>query len=112
FCCSLASPRPRAAVTRMNLRDFIDPERIALPLGGSSLADAAAELLERIEDSAAVRDREKLRRRVAEGRAEDVVVVGGRAFLVHYRGDAVAALRVALGVAPQALPRDPAADDA
>jgi CBS domain-containing protein len=96
----------------MNLRDFVDAERIALPLGGSSLAEATAELLERIEASAAVRDREKLRRRVAEGRAEDVVVIGGRAFLVHYRGDAVAALRVAIGVAPQALPRDPAADDA
>jgi CBS domain-containing protein len=95
----------------MNLGDFVSHHRVVLPLGGGSLAEAAAELLDHVELTA-IRDPDKLRRRVAEARIEDIVVIAGRAFVVHYRSDAVAALRVAIGIAPQAIARDPSAGDA
>ena len=79
----------------MNLGDFVSHHRVVLPLGGGSLAEAAAELLDHVELTA-IRDPDKLRRRVAEARIEDIVVIAGRAFVVHYRSDAVAALRVAI----------------
>jgi CBS domain-containing protein len=87
----------------VKLRDFIAPERVLVPLPVSTLGDAVDALLARVEASAAVRDAAKLRRRMDESRSEEVVVPGGRAFLLHFRAEAVGALRVALGVAPQPL---------
>ena len=46
-----------------------------------------------------------------EDRPEDIVVLDGRAFILHYRTDAVRALGVAIGVAPRPLLRRPAAGD-
>lgn len=40
---------------------------------------------------------DRLRQRVAEERPEDIVALDGRAFILHYRTDAVRALGVALG---------------
>ena len=49
---------------------------------------------------------EKLRQRVAEERPEDIVAMGDRAFLLHYRTDAVTQLRVAVGTSARPhLPR-------
>jgi CBS domain-containing protein len=96
----------------MKLRDFISPDRVVVPLGGGTLAECADELLQRVILSAAVRDQAKLRRRVEESRNEDLVVISGRAFLLHYRAESVGALRVALGVAPQPIVRGATADDA
>jgi CBS domain-containing protein len=96
----------------MILRDFIAVERVALPLAADALADATEELLALLDASTALRDAEKLRRRLQESRAEDIVVIPSRAFVVHYRGDAAAALRVAVGVSPRPVLRGASADDA
>lgn len=96
----------------MRLRDFISPDRVIVPLTAGTLPEAAEELLQRVIMSAAVRDQAKIRRRVEEWRNEDLVVLSGRAFLLHYRADAVGALRVAIGVAEQPLVRGATADDA
>jgi CBS domain-containing protein/mannitol/fructose-specific phosphotransferase system IIA component (Ntr-type) len=90
----------------VKLVDFVSRDRVLLPLGGASLTEAAEELLAALEASGALRDADRVRQRLREARPEDVVTSAGRAFLVHFRGDAVAALRVALGIAPAPLPRD------
>jgi CBS domain-containing protein len=54
---------------------------------------------------------ERLRQRIAEDRAEDIVVLDGRAFILHYRTDAVRALGVAVGVSPNELHRSVAAGE-
>ena len=95
----------------MILRDFIAADRVAVPLTAADLAEATEQLLGLLESSLALRDAEKVRRRLREFRSEDVVIVPSRAFVVHYRGDAAAALRVAVGVAPRAISREPAMGD-
>ena len=90
----------------MNLSELILPERIVVPLEQLSLADAAWILVERLTATGAVADPEKLRARVDEERGEDIVVLGDRAFLTHYRTDAVDELSVAIGVAPEPIARE------
>jgi CBS domain-containing protein len=85
----------------VRLRDFLAPERAVVPLMGRTLQASTAELLERVVPAHGVLDSAKLRRRVAEGRAEDVVAMGDRAFLLHYRTDAVGKLLVTIGVAKE-----------
>ena len=87
----------------MRLRDFLAVERTLVPLGSTTLDDAGSELFERLASARGVLDVEKLRRRVTAGRPEDVVAMGNRAFLLHYRTDAVGQLVVAVGVAPSAI---------
>jgi len=84
----------------MKLRDVLAPERTLVPLGGADLAEAAGLLIDRLATAHGVLDEAKLRRRATAGRAEDVVAMGDRAFLLHYRTDAVGQLIVSLGVAP------------
>ena len=90
----------------MRLSDVVLPERVVVPLEQLPLTDAAWVLVERLTAAGAVADPEKLRARVEEGRGEDIVVLGDRAFLTHYRTDAVDDLAVAIGVAPEAIARD------
>jgi len=87
------------------LCDFVSAERVIVPMPATSLAEATDALLARV-DASAVRDPAKLRRRLDESRDKDLVVVGDRAFLLHFREDSVGALRVALGVAPEPIARD------
>ena len=95
----------------MNLRDFLSADRAVVPLAGSVVSDAADALLQRAHVEHTLRDPDKLRRRLLESRAEDVVVAPGRAFIVHYRGDAATSLRVALGVTPRPIGRTADAED-
>jgi CBS domain-containing protein/mannitol/fructose-specific phosphotransferase system IIA component (Ntr-type) len=90
----------------VRLSDVVIAERIVVPLEQLSLTDAAWVLLERLTAAGAVADPEKLRTRVEEERGEDIVVLGDRAFLTHYRTDSVDDLAVAVGVAPEAISRD------
>lgn len=87
----------------MRLRDFLAAERVLVPLGAVTLPEATSLLLERLVAAREVIDEEKLRRRVADERPEDVVAMGDRAFLVHYRTDAVGQLVMAVGVAREAI---------
>jgi CBS domain-containing protein len=84
----------------VRLRDFLAPDRAVVPLTATTLQGAASELLERLASAHGVLDAAKLRRRVTEARTEDVVAMGDRAFLLHYRTDAVGQLLVGLGIAP------------
>jgi CBS domain-containing protein len=90
----------------VRLSDVVLAERIVVPLEQPSLTDAAWVLVERLTAAGAVADPGKLRARVEEERGEDIVVLGDRAFLTHYRTDAVDDLAVAVGVAPEAISRD------
>jgi CBS domain-containing protein len=82
----------------MRLRDVLAPERVVVPLEARTLPEAAEALLGRLGEAHGVIDLPKLRRRVAEARPEDAVAMGDRAFLLHYRTNAVGQLVVALGV--------------
>lgn len=85
---------------------MIVPERIVVPLEQLPLPDAAWVLVERLTATGAVADPERLKARVEEERGEDIVVLGDRAFLTHYRTDAVHELAVAIGVAPEPISRE------
>jgi CBS domain-containing protein len=89
----------------MKLRDVLVPERLLVPLEASTLQEAEDELLERLAAAHVVLDPAKLRRRVRERRAEDAVAMGDRAFLLHYRTEAVGQLVVAMGVAREPIKR-------
>jgi CBS domain-containing protein/mannitol/fructose-specific phosphotransferase system IIA component (Ntr-type) len=94
----------------VKLRDVLAPERIVVPLEAQTLQQAGDLLLERLASAHGVLDLAKLRRRVSERRADDAVAMGDRAFLLHYRTDAVGQLVVALGVAAEPICRQ-APDD-
>ncbi|HEY7236501.1 MAG TPA: CBS domain-containing protein [Gemmatimonadaceae bacterium] len=96
----------------MKLCDYVSADRVIVPLAAETLGDATEALLERVESSAAVRDGATLRQRVTESLADDLIVVGERAFLLHFRAEAVGALCVAVGVAPQPITRGLAPNDA
>jgi CBS domain-containing protein/mannitol/fructose-specific phosphotransferase system IIA component (Ntr-type) len=82
-----------------------------MPLGASTLADAANELCSLLGDHGLLSDPELLRERIEEARPEDIVGQGDRAFVLHYRTDAVRDLVVALGLAPRPLCRELADDE-
>jgi CBS domain-containing protein/mannitol/fructose-specific phosphotransferase system IIA component (Ntr-type) len=89
----------------MRLREFLAPERVVLPLEAHALPEAGAELLERVVQAHGVLDAYKLRRRAGETPPGDSVAMGDRAFLLHYRTDAVGQLLVAMGIAPAPICR-------
>jgi CBS domain-containing protein len=95
----------------MKLREFLAPERVIIPLESRTLDEAGAELLERLLGAREVLDADKLRRRAAEARSEDVVAMGDRAFLLHYRSNGAGQLLVAVGVAPSPLCRQPPGEE-
>jgi CBS domain-containing protein/mannitol/fructose-specific phosphotransferase system IIA component (Ntr-type) len=87
----------------VRLRDFLAPERTIVPLSAETLQDAAAQLLERLLPAHGVLDAAKLYRRVSEPQSDDVVAMGDRAFLLHYRTGAVGQLLVTLGVSREPI---------
>jgi CBS domain-containing protein len=91
----------------VRLADVVAADRTVVPLQSTTVAEAARELLARLAASGALADPEKLRLRVEEDRPEDIVALGDRAFLLHYRTDAAAELVVAIGTAPQPICRHP-----
>ncbi|MGI9076724.1 MAG: CBS domain-containing protein, partial [Gemmatimonadaceae bacterium] len=90
----------------MKLSELIAVERVIVPLESLTAADAVEALVTRLEACEMVQDPGKLRSRVAEERGEDIVAMGDRALLMHYRTDAVRDLVVALGIAPQPVRRE------
>ena len=88
----------------MKLGSLIAADRIVVPLPAGPLPVAATALLERL--GGAVDDLEKLRQRMQEERPEDMVAMGDRAFLLHFRTDAARELVVALGTAEQPISRE------
>lgn len=95
----------------MRLSDLVTAGRVVVPLRAASLTAAAWTLLERLVAGGVVANVEKLRARVAEERVEDIVAMGDRAFLLHYRTDAVSDLHVSVGVSPTPICRELSEDD-
>ena len=89
------------------MREFLAVERSVVPLHGETLDDAVAALLQRLVEAGVVRDAERLARRVAERRPEDLLAPGGRAYIAHFRTEAADDLAVAIGAAPRPLLRAP-----
>ncbi|MDF2772539.1 MAG: hypothetical protein K0S86_2033 [Geminicoccaceae bacterium] len=90
----------------MKLSDFVRANQIVVPLRDETVTGAAGVLIERLVAAGTISNIEKLRSRVAEERPEDIVAMGERAFLLHYRTDAVTDLRVALGTSEQPICRE------
>ncbi len=90
----------------MKLSELVRPERVVVPLDGRTLPAAAGVLVERLVAAGVVDDPDKLRNRVSEQRGEDIVALGDRAFITHYRTDAVHDLLVAIGAAPNPIERE------
>lgn len=95
----------------MKLAEFLRPDRIAVPLQAGTLREAAGALLDRLVATGAIANPDKLAQRITELRGEDVVAMGERAFLVHFRTDAVREMAVALGVAPRDIVRELGAEE-
>lgn len=89
----------------MKLTDFLAPSRVVSPLDCTTLDDARRALLQRLHESGAIDDLERLTARVVEERGEDMVAMADHAFLLHYRTDTATRLQVALGICPTGLQR-------
>lgn len=90
---------------------MLRPEHVLAPLEADTVHAAIAALVERLRETGAVLQPERLAALFAENRIRDVIHVGDRVLLPHLRTEAVPHLVVALGVAPRPLPvgpRDPA----
>jgi CBS domain-containing protein/mannitol/fructose-specific phosphotransferase system IIA component (Ntr-type) len=90
----------------VTLADLLRADRVVVRLQATTVEDAARELVAQLEKSGAVTDAEKLRQRIDEELPEDIVAMGDRAFLLHYRTDATQQLIVALGTAEDAICRE------
>lgn len=95
----------------MRLSDFVLTNQVVVPLRHDTVVGAAEELIGRLAAAGAISDVEKLRNRVSEEQPEDIVAMGDRAFLLHYRTDAVTELRVGLGTSQRSICRQIGDDD-
>jgi CBS domain-containing protein/mannitol/fructose-specific phosphotransferase system IIA component (Ntr-type) len=96
----------------VRLSEFLRTDRIVLPLADTTLRDAANTLLQRLIASDAIASPEKVAQRILELRGEDIVAMGERAFLVHFRTDAVHEIGIAMGVAPHEIVRELGGEEA
>ncbi len=85
------------------LTEVLPREHIVVPLRATTLREALDQLVLRLEATGAVRDPGALRRVMEAHRARDIVQIGPRALLPHYRTEAVAKLAVAFGITEQPL---------
>jgi CBS domain-containing protein len=97
----------------MRLSDFVKAPRAVVPLPAEddTLPAAARTLILRLATAGAVSDPDKLLARMAEERPEDVVAMGERAFLLHFRTDTVPDLVVAMGTTRAPICRELGQDD-
>jgi len=89
----------------VKLVELLAPDRILIPLAAQNVHEAGLALIEAVcaSDLAVAPDR--LRQMVAEALPQDAVALGGQAFLIHFRTDAVRRVAVALGVAAAPIAR-------
>lgn len=90
----------------MQLSDYVRADRVVLPLAGASLHEAGRTLLDRLVATDAVAQPDRLWARVNEERPEDLVAMSDRAFLLHYRSDAMRDLAVAIGTSTAPVSRE------
>ncbi len=84
----------------MRLLDALRPEHVVMPLEADTLRAAVNVLIERLTAAGAVSRPERLQTVLGDERIRDVVHVGDRVLLPHFRTDAVTRLVVAVGIAP------------
>ncbi len=89
----------------MHLADFVRADRMVVPLEAATLSGAAKELVELLAAAGGVTDTARLRERVSDVLPEDIVTIGERAFLLHYRSDAARELVVAIGTSREPICR-------
>ena len=89
----------------MTLAELLDRRRVIVPLEAESVREATITLARALARAGAVADEAHLEELLKNEWPEDVVMVGDRAFLPHFRTDAVAGLSLAIGVAPQPICR-------
>lgn len=88
----------------MRLTEILRPEHVVAPLPAETVHAAVAAMAQRLIDTGAVDQPERLARLFSsEARVRDLIHVGDRVLLPHLRTDAVSRLVVAIGVAPSAL---------
>jgi CBS domain-containing protein len=87
----------------IQLVDLLPVEHISAPLAATTLRDALAELVTRLDRSGALGDAAAVERGLNEPRVRDIIFAGPDVVLPHYRTGAVERLVVALGVAPDGL---------
>ncbi len=87
------------------LADLFVTSRVVMPLTAGTVADAAAALCVSLDESGALSNGDLLRERIEEARSEDIVGLADRAFVLHYRTDAVRDLVVSIGIAPKDVVR-------
>ena len=85
--------------------DLLVASRIVMPLVAGTVADAAEALCRALDRSGALSNADLLCERIEEARSEDLVALADRAFVLHYRTDAVRDLVVSIGVAPNDVVR-------
>ena len=90
----------------MQLSDYVRADRIVVPLAGATLHAAGRALLERLVETDAVAHQDRLWARVDEERPEDLVAMSDRAFLLHYRSDAMREIAVAIGTSAAPVSRE------
>lgn len=88
----------------MNLRDLLTPERVILPLRGTSLRDALTGMIDRLAERGELKKPDAVRRLLADTRMRDVVALGEMVVLPHFRTDAVDELLLAVGIAEEPIP--------
>jgi CBS domain-containing protein/mannitol/fructose-specific phosphotransferase system IIA component (Ntr-type) len=89
----------------VKLSELLSVDRVVVPLEATTIEGAGAELLERLFIAGAVSNPDTLRDRMDENRTEDLVAMGDRAFLLHYRTETVSRLTLAMGTAPRPICR-------
>lgn len=95
----------------MKLAEFVRADRVIVPLEALTLREAAGALHDRLLATGAIANPERLAQRISELRGEDIVAMGERAFLMHFRTDAVREFAVAIGVAPRDIARELGAEE-
>jgi CBS domain-containing protein len=93
----------------VKLTDLLAPDRVVLGTAGETVRDVARVLLHAVIASGQVHDPERLEALLADALPSEAVTVGQRAFLLHFRTDAVDEVTAALAVtaAPVHRAHDP-----
>jgi CBS domain-containing protein len=89
----------------VTLRDLLDERRLLVPLDAENVREATMRLAQALVATGVVADEERLAEVLRSDWPEDIVSVAGRAFLPHFRTDAVRSVALAIGVAPKPIAR-------
>jgi len=89
----------------VRLRDLLDERRVIVPLETESVREATVRLAQALVATGVVADEERFAEMLKSDWPEDIVSVAGRAFLPHFRTDAVRNVALALGVTPEPIAR-------